>query len=149
MVFDDGTVENRLMRLPAGRHALGAAARRPTSSTPACAAAPWSRPRPTCAAELDQARAASWTPPPRGWWRTGLAAWSGGEAEDRALIVRGRANLLDDAGAVDDLERVRMLFDDLEQKEQLIGLLDGVREARACAFSSARKRGCSRFRVPP
>src|SRR5690606_15154882 len=59
----------------------------------------------------------------------GLAAWSGGEAADRALIVRGRANLLQDAAALADLERVRMLFDDLEQKEQLIGLLDGVREA--------------------
>jgi heat-inducible transcriptional repressor len=60
----------------------------------------------------------------------GLAAWSGaGSAEERALIVRGHANLLADAAARQDLERVRMLFDDLEQKEQLIGLLDGVREA--------------------
>ena len=129
MVFDDGTVENRLMRLPAGRDPLGAAARRPTSSTPACAAAPWPRPRPRCAPsstgparELD-ATAARLV-------EDGLAAWGGGEAADRALIVRGRANLLDDAGAVDDLERVRMLFDDLEQKEQLIGLLDGVRDGQ-------------------
>ena len=44
--------------------------------------------------------------------------------------MRGRANLLDEASALEDLERVRMLFDDLEQKEQLIGLLDGVREAQ-------------------
>ena len=58
----------------------------------------------------------------------GLAAWSGGEI-GRALIVRGRANLLADADALADLERVRMLFDDLEQKEQLIGLLDLVRDA--------------------
>ncbi|HEY9219492.1 MAG TPA: heat-inducible transcriptional repressor HrcA, partial [Phenylobacterium sp.] len=48
---------------------------------------------------------------------------------ERALIVRGRANLLGDPQALEDLERVRMLFDDLEQKEQLIGLLDNVREA--------------------
>src|SRR5690606_26519412 len=59
----------------------------------------------------------------------GLAAWSGGEDADRALIVRGRGNLLGDPSAVQDLERVRMLFDDLEQKEQLIGLLDDVRQA--------------------
>jgi heat-inducible transcriptional repressor len=59
----------------------------------------------------------------------GLAAWSGGEGAARALIVRGRANLLGDPNAAADLERVRMLFDDLEQKEQLIGLLDDVREA--------------------
>ena len=49
--------------------------------------------------------------------------------------MRGRANLLQDAGAAEDLERVRVLFDDLEQKEQLIGLLDGVEPARAFAFS--------------
>jgi heat-inducible transcriptional repressor len=60
----------------------------------------------------------------------GLAAWSGGEAEDRALIVRGRANLLEDREALEDLERVRSLFEDLEQKEQLIQLLDGVRDGQ-------------------
>jgi heat-inducible transcriptional repressor len=60
----------------------------------------------------------------------GLAAWSGGEEADRSLIVRGRANLLDDRSAAEDLERVRMLFDDLEQKEQLIGLLDDVKVAQ-------------------
>jgi heat-inducible transcriptional repressor len=40
--------------------------------------------------------------------------------------VRGRANLLHDAEALADLERVRSLFDDLEQKEQLIELMDDV-----------------------
>jgi heat-inducible transcriptional repressor len=60
----------------------------------------------------------------------GIAAWGGGENADRSLIVRGRANLLDDRAAMEDLEKVRMLFDDLEQKEQLIGLLDNVREAQ-------------------
>jgi heat-inducible transcriptional repressor len=60
----------------------------------------------------------------------GLAAWSGGAERERALIVRGRANLLHDRETVEDLERVRVLFDDLEQKEQLIGLLDGVSTAQ-------------------
>ena len=60
----------------------------------------------------------------------GLAAWGGGELEERALIVRGRANLLEDSQAIEDLERVRSLFEDLEQKEQLIGLLDGVRDGQ-------------------
>ena len=36
----------------------------------------------------------------------GLASWSGGESEDRKLIVRGHANLLEDLHALDDLERV-------------------------------------------
>ena len=60
----------------------------------------------------------------------GLAAWSGGAEKERALIVRGRANLLQDADGLEDLERVRVLFDDLEQKEQLLGLLDGVDAAQ-------------------
>ena len=60
----------------------------------------------------------------------GLAAWGGAiDGSGRSLIVRGRANLLGEPGAVEDLERVRQLFEDLEQKEQLIGLLDDVREA--------------------
>src|SRR6185437_3493684 len=40
---------------------------------------------------------------------TGLASWAGGDA-DRALIVRGQANLLDDVTVVADLERLRALF---------------------------------------
>ena len=60
----------------------------------------------------------------------GLAGWGGGEGSDRSLIVRGRANLLDYAEAIEDQERVRSLFDDLEQKEQLIQLLDGVRDGQ-------------------
>jgi len=60
----------------------------------------------------------------------GIAAWSGGEGVARTLIVRGQAKLLSEPNALDDLERVRMLFDDLEQKEQLIGLLDDVKNAQ-------------------
>jgi heat-inducible transcriptional repressor len=63
----------------------------------------------------------------------GLASWSGGDGEDRKLIVRGHANLLDDLRALEDLERVRLLFDDLETKRGVVDLLgraeraDGVR----------------------
>jgi len=63
----------------------------------------------------------------------GLASWAGGESKDRQLIVRGHANLLDDLHALDDLERVRSLFDALETKRGVIDLLgraeraDGVR----------------------
>ena len=63
----------------------------------------------------------------------GLASWSGGESDDRQLIVRGHANLLEDLRALDDLERVRSLFDALETKRGVIDLLgraeraDGVR----------------------
>jgi heat-inducible transcriptional repressor len=63
----------------------------------------------------------------------GLASWSGGESNDRQLIVRGHANLLDDLHALGDLERVRSLFDALETQRGVIDLLgraeraDGVR----------------------
>lgn len=63
----------------------------------------------------------------------GLASWSGGETDDRQLIVRGHANLLEDLHALEDLERVRSLFDALETQRGVIDLLgraeraDGVR----------------------
>ena len=63
----------------------------------------------------------------------GLASWSGGDGEDRKLIVRGHANLLDDLHALADLERVRLLFDDLEAKRGVIDLLgraEGAEGAR-------------------
>src|SRR6201993_4871711 len=59
----------------------------------------------------------------------GLASWSGGESEDRQLIVRGHANLLEDLHALEDLERVRLLFDDLETKRGVIDLLGRAERA--------------------
>ncbi|MCP5080649.1 MAG: heat-inducible transcriptional repressor HrcA [Alphaproteobacteria bacterium] len=58
--------------------------------------------------------------------KEGIAIWSGpadGAASVKNLIVRGRANLIEDETAAGDLERVRQLFDDLESKKDLIGLL--------------------------
>jgi heat-inducible transcriptional repressor len=127
MVFDDGQIENRLMRLAPGQtpsslqEASNFLNARMSGHTLAEAKA-------EMRGELDRARRALDETAAR-LVEDGLAAWGGGEDRDRALIVRGRANLLHDRSALEDLERVRMLFDDLEQKEQLIGLLDGVREA--------------------
>ncbi|HEY7297768.1 MAG TPA: heat-inducible transcriptional repressor HrcA [Xanthobacteraceae bacterium] len=59
----------------------------------------------------------------------GLASWSGGESEERKLIVRGAAHLLEDLKAVEDLERVRLLFDDLEAKRGVIDLLGRAERA--------------------
>ena len=53
----------------------------------------------------------------------GLAGWAGLGSE-RQLIVRGQANLLDDLTALDDLERIRLLFADLETKTDVIDLLN-------------------------
>jgi heat-inducible transcriptional repressor len=126
MVFDDGAVENRLMRTPPGltpsslQEASNFLNVRLKGRTLAEAKA-------EVGVELDVARQALNETAAR-LVEDGLAAWSGGGG-DRALIVRGRANLLQDAEAQADLERVRSLFEDLEQKERLIGLLDDVRGA--------------------
>lgn len=55
----------------------------------------------------------------------GLAIWSG-DVSDMAprLIVRGRSNLLSGLQDASDIERIGMLFDDLETKEGLIRLLE-------------------------
>jgi len=55
----------------------------------------------------------------------GLAVWSGQSGDLPArLIVRGRANLLEDIHAREDIERLRSLFDDLETRDSMIQLLD-------------------------
>ena len=55
----------------------------------------------------------------------GLAIWAGEDSEFGArLIVRGRANLLENVTAQADLELLRHLFEDLETKEGIIQLLD-------------------------
>jgi heat-inducible transcriptional repressor len=56
----------------------------------------------------------------------GLALWAEDAAQRPVLIVRGQANLLDDAAAA-DLDRVRQLLDELEGKEEIARLLDSAR----------------------
>jgi heat-inducible transcriptional repressor len=128
MVFEDGVVENRLMRLAAGvtpsslqeaSNFMNARLRGRTLGEAGL----------EIRSELEAARRQLNETAAR-LVEDGMAAWGGGEGAARALIVRGHANLLADRETLDDLERVRMLFDDLEQKEQLIGLLDDVRDAQ-------------------
>ena len=127
MVFDDGQVENRLLPLAPGLppSALAEASNflnaRLRGRTLAEAKGELGTETAAARRELDAAAARL--------VEAGLAMWGGGDG-DRALIVRGRANLLDAGAEAADLARVRMLFDDLEQKERLIGLLDDVRGAQ-------------------
>lgn len=60
---------------------------------------------------------------------TGLASWAGSQGGSPSLIVRGTANLLEDVNAQTDLERIRRLFDDLENKRDVINLLASARDA--------------------
>ena len=59
----------------------------------------------------------------------GLASWSGGERDERKLIVRGQAHLLEDLKVLADLERVRLLFDDLETRREVVDLLGRAEQA--------------------
>ena len=53
----------------------------------------------------------------------GLATWTGEDGHS-ALIVRGTSHLLEDVTAIEDLERIRTLFDALETSEKFLRLLD-------------------------
>ena len=63
---------------------------------------------------------------------TGMAIWDAEGDDPARLIVRGRANLLDHEGE-EELDRIRILFDDLERKRDIAEFLelteqgDGVR----------------------
>ncbi|MGE4610300.1 MAG: heat-inducible transcriptional repressor HrcA [Paracoccaceae bacterium] len=58
----------------------------------------------------------------------GLAIWVDEQDGRDRLIVRGRANLVEDGASEQDLERIRQLFDDLERKREMVQLLDLTEE---------------------
>ncbi|MBV9527348.1 heat-inducible transcriptional repressor HrcA [Sphingomonas sp.] len=62
---------------------------------------------------------------------SGLAAWTQDHERRPVLIVRGQANLIDDSAA-EDLERVRRLLDELEDRQEIARLLEGARDAPGC-----------------
>ena len=121
LVAEDGQVENRVVNLPRGlpTSALTEATNflnaRIRGRTLAEAKAELETALEAGRAELDQLT--------QKIIAAGLASWSGGESDERKLIVRGHANLLEDLNALEDLERVRSLFDDLETKRGLVDLL--------------------------
>jgi heat-inducible transcriptional repressor len=131
LVAEDGQVENRILNIPTGLpgSALIEAANflnaRIRGKTLAEVRHEIEKAVEDSRAELDQLT--------QKVIAAGLASWSGGDNEDRKLIVRGQAHLLEDLRALEDLERVRSLFDALETKRGVIDLLgraeraDGVR----------------------
>jgi heat-inducible transcriptional repressor len=121
LVAEDGQIENRMLSVPAGL---------PTSSLAEASNFVNARIRGKTLnelrAELERALEASRAELDELTQRVvaqGLASWSGGATEERRLIVRGQAKLLEDLKAMEDLERVRLLFDDLETRRGLIDLL--------------------------
>ncbi|MDR1828760.1 MAG: heat-inducible transcriptional repressor HrcA [Methylobacteriaceae bacterium] len=120
LVSEDGAVENRLVNLPAGlpSSALVEAgnylASRIHGKTLGDLRARLKDERALVEQELDGLTAKL--------AEAGLVA-SVETAGGRQLIVRGQANLLDDLHAAEDLERVRLLFADLETQTEVIDLL--------------------------
>jgi heat-inducible transcriptional repressor len=131
LVAEDGQVENRVLPVPLGlpTSALTEATNflnaRIRGRTLAEARGELEKALETARSELDELT--------QRIVAAGLASWSGGETDERKLIVRGQAHLLDDLKVLEDLERVRLLFDDLETRRGVIDLLgraeraDGVR----------------------
>jgi heat-inducible transcriptional repressor len=62
---------------------------------------------------------------------SGLASWSEDQSRRPVLIVRGQANLIDESSS-EDLERVRKLLDELEDRQEIACLLEGARDAPGC-----------------
>lgn len=126
LVAQDGSVENRIVEVPAGLtpSALQVASNymsaRIGGRTMAEGRARILREIEDRRAELDLLAAKV--------VEAGLATWSD-EDERNTLIVSGRARLLDDLTVLADLERVRQLFDDLESKRDVLQLLELAQDA--------------------
>ena len=122
MVSEDQSVENRVVEVPAGLppSALAEAANFLNNfirgATLAEAKVKVEQELASRRAELDELT--------QRVIKAGLAEWSGGQGDDRRnLIVRGQANLLNDVKGLEDIERIRQLFDDLEAKQDLVNIL--------------------------
>jgi heat-inducible transcriptional repressor len=123
LVFSDGHVENRIFTPPPGQtpssmreaaNFLNALAEGRTMSDVQKLIATEIKTRRQEIDALSQAMVES-----------GLAVWDEGEGGTcERLIVRGRANLLDADAPEDDLERIRVLFDDLERKRDIAEFLE-------------------------
>ncbi len=129
LVGVDGKVENRVVPLPPGTSAIALAevgnyvSARLSGLTVGEAV---SRLRAEIAARreaLDSAAAELVA--------AGLAAWSEDLDQRPVLIVKGAARLVD-GEAANDLERVRMLLDELENTRDIVRLLESAGEGEGC-----------------
>ncbi|MBV9077634.1 MAG: heat-inducible transcriptional repressor HrcA [Methylobacteriaceae bacterium] len=121
LVSEDGSVENRILALPPGlpASALVEASNfvnaRVSGRTLGELRTEMERRSAEMSRELDEITARL--------VEQGLATSVGEGNEHRQLIVRGQANLLEDLRAAEDLERIRLLFADLETQTDVIDLL--------------------------
>ncbi|MGE5546577.1 MAG: heat-inducible transcriptional repressor HrcA [Solirubrobacterales bacterium] len=121
LVTEDGLVENRILDLPAGVEP-SALVEATNYLNARLAGRTLDDVREEVLGELEQQRHQLDQLTQR-VVEAGLATWAGGESRS-ALIVRGQSHLLEDVTAVEDLERIRALFQALETSEQFLSLLD-------------------------
>jgi heat-inducible transcriptional repressor len=121
IVTEDGAVENRVINIPLG---ITPSALRQASNylNARLSGRTLDETRGSVETELEQKQAELDALSAR-VVQAGLASWSG-DNDLKNLIVRGRANLLDDIEAIEDLERIRILFEDLETKRDMVRLLN-------------------------
>ncbi|MBC2664706.1 heat-inducible transcriptional repressor HrcA [Novosphingobium flavum] len=128
LVGEDGGIENRVLELPLGTP-IGALQEASNYLSAHLGGRTLAEAVRAIAAEIADGRTALDTAS-RDLVERGLAVWSEDSDHRPVLIVRGQANLLDET-AIGDLERVRSLIDDLENKQSVASLLDAAREADA------------------
>lgn len=126
LVTEDGMVENRLLDLPPGVE-MSTLVEAGNYLNARLAGRSLDEVKDEIVAELEQQRSLLDALTKR-VIEAGLATWAG-EADHSALIVRGQSHLLEDVTAVEDLERIRTLFEALETSEQFLKLLDMTRAA--------------------
>ncbi|CAN0588531.1 unnamed protein product, partial [Laminaria digitata] len=124
LVTEDGSVENRIVEVPRGMPASAMIEASNFLSTRMVGKTIEQAQR-QIAAELETHRRDldSLT---QKLVKAGLATATG-KGPEAALIVSGTERLLDDVQAVEDLDRVRTLFDALDMKESWVKLLDAAR----------------------
>ena len=120
LVTEDGMVENRIVDLPDGVE-MSTLIEAGNYLNARLAGRSLDEVKEEIAGELDQQRSLLDTLTKR-VIEAGLATWAG--ETHSALIVRGQSHLLEDVTAVEDLERIRTLFEALETSEQFLRLVD-------------------------
>lgn len=126
LVGEDGGIENRIVALPGG-YRPGALEEASNYITAQLAGRTLAEAARVMGAQIASGQSALDTAS-ADLVQRGLAVWSQDAARRPVLIVRGQANLLDEA-AMGDLERVRSLLDDLENKQSVGELLERALEA--------------------
>jgi heat-inducible transcriptional repressor len=123
MITVDGLVENRVIEVPPGipSSALVSAGNYLSAKV---AGRTLDEARAELARELETSRAELGELTQQ-LVEAGLAVW-GGMGRDSALIVRGQANLLGDINGIEDLERVRRMFELLETRETMLRLVEAT-----------------------